>query len=417
MSSSVNKIGPVHPAERILIMDAIRGFAILGIFIANLGAGFSYYDPSAENAGAFFHPADHRQFFWEHVLIEGKFYSIFSFLFGWGVALQLQKNSRVSKSPVRLLRVRLTFMLFLGFFHLILLWSGDIITFYALVGFLLLAIRNRKTKYLFIAAIILILLPILIYFLKMKFPLLNAPANWMFGAGDKLDKQLSGFTENYDFYDAVANANYWQLIKLNISGAFLRFGDLFFQSRIWKVLGMFILGYLLGRDKYYYTLLLKPGLLLTIAIAGFVIGLPANYLLAVHMEKHNDYYDLTQNGLVQTVYYALGVAPLAIGYISCFFLLNKTHVGKKLIRPFAAAGKMAFSNYIFQSLVGTIVFFGPGFGMINQVGPVYYTFFAIVVFSIQIIASSFWLKYFEFGPVEWLWRSLTYRRIQVFKKK
>lgn len=84
-------LAPVQATERINLMDALRGFAILGIFIANLGVGFAFYEYSPANAGPYFHPWDHTFQFWEHVFIEGKFYSIFSLLFGWGMALQLKE--------------------------------------------------------------------------------------------------------------------------------------------------------------------------------------------------------------------------------------------------------------------------------------------------------------------------------------
>ena len=104
---------PVRTGERINIMDALRGIAILGIFIANLGAGFSFYDSSLNNVGPYFHKLDHTFRFWEHVFIEGKFYSIFSLLFGWGMALQLKRSEINGLSPVIFMRGGLGF-LFLG---------------------------------------------------------------------------------------------------------------------------------------------------------------------------------------------------------------------------------------------------------------------------------------------------------------
>src|SRR5215208_2003277 len=91
---------PVKDNQRIWIMDALRGFAILGIFIANLGSGFSFYDPSAPHSGPYFSSFDKEMTFLHHMLIEGKFYSLFSFLFGWGVALQLQRSEANNLRPV-----------------------------------------------------------------------------------------------------------------------------------------------------------------------------------------------------------------------------------------------------------------------------------------------------------------------------
>ena len=122
------------------------------------------------------------------------------------------------------------------------------------------------------------------------------------------------------------------------------------------------------------------------------------------------------NGLYQTIAYAIGVAPLAMAYVGLFMLSFQTATGKKLLTVLAPAGKMAFSNYIMQSFIGNFVFLGAGLGMMGQVGPVYYTIFGVAVFIVQVILSTIWLKYFNYGPVEWVWRSATYKKWQPFRK-
>lgn len=150
---------------------------------------------------------------------------------------------------------------------------------------------------------------------------------------------------------------------------------------------------------------------------GLVIGLPANYFLAYYMSNHmGDYFQLKTKGLYQTIFYALGVAPLAMAYVGLFMLSFQTAVGKKILSVLAPVGKMAFSNYLMHSLIGNFVFLGAGLGYMGQVGPVYYTIFGIGIFIIQIILSTIWLKYFNYGPVEWLWRSATYKKRQPMLK-
>jgi len=138
----MQSLTPVQSAERIHLIDALRGIAILGIFIANLPVGFSFYDASLPNTGPWFHPWDQKAVFIEHMLIEGKFYSIFSLLFGWGLAIQLKRSELKGLTPVSFVRRRLLFMFLLGLAHLLLLWTGDIVAFYALVGFVFLWIRK-----------------------------------------------------------------------------------------------------------------------------------------------------------------------------------------------------------------------------------------------------------------------------------
>ncbi len=406
---------PVQLNDRISIMDSLRGIAILGIFIANLGSGFSFYDASLNNSGPFFHPLDKTFQFWQHVFIEGKFYSIFSLLFGWGMAIQLKRSEVKGLTPVKFMRRRLTFMFLLGLAHLLLLWTGDIVAFYALVGFVFLWIRKWSERKLFITAIVLLCLPVLVYFLRMKWNVLAAPAGIMYMTGEKIDSVLTGSKSFDEFLINLKTGNYFFQLKSLVAGVFYRFGDLLFQSRALKVLGMFILGYLLGRNDRYKQLVANKKLLWMIAGAGLLIGLPANYQLAKFMET-GLYYRLKIEGFYQSIAYALGVAPLALAYVSLFFLFAQTVIGKKITAVLQPVGKMAFTNYITHSIIGTLVFYGAGLGLAREVGPVYYTLFAFLVFIGQIIVSTLWLKYFNYGPIEWLWRSATYKQWQPFRK-
>ncbi|CAN5744142.1 DUF418 domain-containing protein [soil metagenome] len=412
----MEQLKPVAAHERISIMDALRGFAIFGIFIANLGSGFSFYTYSPQNTGPYFHQLDHAFEFWQHVFIEGKFYSIFSLLFGWGMAIQLKRSEVKGLPPVFFMRRRLGFMLLLGLAHLLLLWTGDIVAFYALVGFIFLWLRNWPEKKLFITAIILLLCPIPLYYLKMKFNWVAAPTGLLYQAGGIIDEKLSGVDSFDAFKQQLKHGNYITQLKALLPGVFYRYADLFFQSRVFKVLGMFILGYLLGKNDRYKQLISNTKLLWIIVVAGFAIGLPCNYMLA-HYMAGDAYYQLKPAGLYRTIVYAFGVGPQAIAYVAMFFLLSHTSFGKKLFSILQPVGKMAFSNYITHSIIGTLVFYGCGLGLMEEVGPVYYTIFGVLVFIAQIIISTLWLQYFNYGPIEWLWRSLTYGKAQPMKLK
>lgn len=410
----MTSISPANPEERIHLIDAIRGFALLGIFIANISVGFAFYNPEATNTGPLFHNFDKQLFFLEHVFIEGKFYSIFSLLFGWGLAIQLKNAATKHTLVTRMVTRRLFFMWLLGMAHVLLLWTGDIIAFYALVGFVFLWIRRWKDRNLFITAIVCLLLPVLFYFLKSKFNVLAAPSFILFDTGEKIDDQLTGIKSFESFTQMIRHGSYFDQLKMLLSGFFYRYGDLFFQSRIFKVLGMFILGYLLGKNDYYLQILANKEMLWKIVIVGLLIGLPANYMLALYM-KTDGYNQLKPDGIYRTIAYAFGVVPLAMLYVALFFLSNATSFGKKLQRILAPAGKMAFTNYIMQSVIGCFIFYGIGLGLATTMGPVYSTLIAILVFIVQIIYSHIWLIYFRFGPIEWLWRSFTHKKWQPMK--
>jgi uncharacterized protein len=410
-------LSPVQAKEREIFMDVLRGFAILGIFIANLGSGFSWYDESANLTGPLLKPGwDHKMTFLHHLFIEGKFYSIFSLLFGWGIALQIKRGLAKGVDAVPTIRRRLLFMLLLGFVHLM-IWPGDIVFFYALLGFLLLPLRKFSDKTLLITGGILVLSPILLYWLKMEYPVLNYPAEKLNQAGSWVDSHLSPQFNNLksreEFMAAVKKSDWFDVFKGNVAGFFYRYSYLFFVSRISKVLGMFLIGYVVGRTDFYKNLMQNKKIVYWVIAIGLVIGLPANYFLAHYMTTAmGDYFNLQMKGWYQTIVYALGVAPLAMAYVGLFMLAFQTRPGKKFLSLIAPAGKMAFSNYIMQSLVGIFVFLPPGLGLMGTIGPFYFTIFGIGFFIIQVIYSTIWLKYFNYGPVEWLWRSATYKKWQ-----
>ncbi len=407
---------PVQAREREIFMDVLRGFAILGIFIANLN-GFSWYSDQAKASGPYLVPEwDHKMSFLHHMFIEGKFYSIFSLLFGWGIALQVKRGVAGGGNFMPTIRRRLYFMLLLGAVHL-LIWPGDIVFFYALLAFILLPLRKFSNKTLLITGIILVLSPMLLYWAKMTWPVLNYPAELMVKTGIRVDGALMNIQSEEEFMKIMNEGNWFDQLKMNISGFFFRYNYLFFVSRVPKVLGMFLIGYVVGRSDFYRNISQHKKLLYWIIAGGLAIGLPANYFLAYYMSNHmGDYFQLKIKGLYQTIAYALGVVPLALAYVGILMLLFQRGWGKKLLLPLAPAGKMAFSNYVTQSLIGNFVFLGAGLGYMRQVGPVYYTLFGIMVFIFQVILSTVWLKYFNYGPVEWLWRSATYKKWQPFQK-
>ena len=414
----MHRLAPVQTTQREIFMDVLRGFAILGIFIANLN-GFSWYNGSAKATGPYLLPgADNTMSFLHQMFIEGKFYSIFSLLFGWGIALQFKRAEEKGINALPTVRRRLFFMLLLGAVHL-LLWPGDIVFFYAILAFVLLPLRKLSNKTLLITGCLLVLSPILLYWLKMTWPVLNYPADLAIKTATKVESSLFTIKSEQDFLNIMKHGNSWfEQVQMNVVGFFYRYNYLFFVSRIPKVLGIFLIRYVIGRSDFYKNILQHKKIVYWAIGIGLVVGLPANYFLAYYMSNHGgDYWQLKTKGFYQTIFYALGVAPLAMAYVGLFMLSFQKVAGKKVLSVFAPVGKMAFSNYILQTLIGSFVFLGPGLGYFGEVGPVYYTIFGVVVFIFQIILSTIWLKFFNYGPVEWIWRSATYKKWQPFLKK
>lgn len=412
----MQNITPIKNSDREIFLDALRGFAILGIFIANL-RGLSFFDENAKISSPWIiQGLDDKMSFLHNVFIEGKFYSIFSLLFGWGIALQIKHGFAKGIDAVPIIKRRLLFMLLLGACHL-LIWFGDIVFFYALLGFILLLFRKLSDKTILITSVLLILSPIVLYWLKMKYPLLNYPAEVLSEEGKHLAEKLTGINSKATRIDFLQHASWFDHLKRNIAAFFFRYSYLIFVSRIPKVLGMFLIGYLIGRTDFYKNLVQNKKIVYWIIGIGLLVGLPANYQLAQYMSAYKaDYFGLKINGWYQTIAYAFGVVPLALAYVGLFMLGFKSNLGHKLLLLISPVGKMAFSNYIMHSLIANFVFLGAGLGYMQKVGPFYLTIFAVLVFIFQIICSTIWLKYFQYGPVEWVWRSLTYGKKQPMLK-
>ncbi len=406
------KLQPVKIGERVYLLDILRGFAILGIFIMNLLAFTFYFGyTDTEKSAVVLSNYDKLTIFFQHLFLEGKFYSLFSMLFGIGFAIYLAKTEENPK-VLSLFKKRLFILLFIGLVHL-LLWVGDILAFYAMLGFLLIAFRKFNNKKLLTLALVCIFIPIPLYALKMWNPTLFNPGQYLIEYNLKLDAQLDINSER-DLIAVLSGNNFWKMLQINLHGILWRFGDLLFQDRIFKVFGMFLVGLVVGKTKFYNRLSENKNLLKKVFIVGLIVGLPASFIMAFYMEN-GGYYQLTINGLYQTIAYSFGVAPLALAYASFFALIYLNKKVHRFLNTLAPVGRMALSNYIMHTIIGLIVFTKLGFGLANM-GPTAWTLFALGVFIFQIFISTAWLRFFNYGPLEWLWRSATYGRWQKMLK-
>jgi uncharacterized protein len=402
------KLQPVQKSDRVHLLDILRGLAILGIFIMNLWAFTFYFGYNdVEKASVVLAQYDSTITFIHHFLLEGKFYSLFSLLFGIGFAIYLSK-AKENQAILSLFKRRLLILLFIGIIHL-LLWVGDIVAFYALLGFVLIPFRKLSNKILLTIAVCCILIPIPLYALKMLNPDVFNPGQYLITYNMQLDSQI-GINSEKDLIAVLSGNNFLKMLQTNLHGILWRLGDLLFQDRVFKVFAMFLIGLVVGRTNFYNKLSQNKNLLRKILFYGLLIGIPANIIMAFFMVK-GGYYQLTLNGLYQTIAYSLGVAPLALAYASFIALLYLNNKVRRFLNTLAPVGRMALSNYIIHTVIGLIVFTKIGFGLSNM-GPTAWTLFALCVFILQIFISTGWLHFFNYGPLEWLWRSATYGRWQ-----
>ncbi|HYQ56903.1 MAG TPA: hypothetical protein VEP89_06095, partial [Draconibacterium sp.] len=295
----VKNFKPVTSLERIEYMDLLRGIAIFGILIANM-RWFSLYSP--EVSGLFTFPKiDGTVHLLQHVFIESKFYSIFSILFGWGIAIQISRSKRDDVSTASFIRRRLWFMLLLGGIHLFFIWEGDIVFLYGLAGFVLVALRKFSNKTLLVTGILLLMSPILLYLLKMNWSWFNWPSESLTGLGEKIYQYNGWIDQDTSRTNVLSESkSIFPVIGITLGDSPYRFAYLFFVSRIPKVLGAMLIGFAIGRTDLYFKFMAHKRKMLKACIAGVLIFIPLNYVLVGVMQNDTAYYNLEIEGLYYT---------------------------------------------------------------------------------------------------------------------
>jgi uncharacterized protein len=400
---SENQISPISSRERIEILDVLRGLAVGGILIGNM-QWFSGYGMLPEALAAHSTLADRIIHFLVHFFIEGKFYSIFSFLFGFGFALQIARAQERGDSKAALFKRRLFWLLVIGLAHAFLLWAGDILSIYALMGFVLILFRRKTDEALLKWSLALMIVPILTYVL---FYILFAA----FVSPEDIAKFNGG---QLDFWNQmvrkVQQGNYRQIIgDFNLQYIVGRYVGLIFDMRLPKILAMFLLGFYAYRRGFFQNLSVHQSFIRRVLVYGLALGLVGNIAFAALAGKEA-VFPPTTAGIAGVVTYAFGVPALALGYIALVAALWQKAAWRGLLGFLAPVGRMALTNYLMQTVICVFIFYGYGFGQFGNVGAGMATLIALGIFLFQVLTSSLWLKYFQYGPMEWIWRQLTYRQ-------
>src|SRR4030095_10100002 len=317
MHSSTQTALPVLQNEISDILDVLRGFALLGVLLDNIfgftGWGF-FTQAQRESLPTW--PADGIVPLSELTFINGKFYSLFSLLFGIGFSIILIRNEQKGINPLKIFYRRLVILLLIGAGHLFLLWEGDILMLYALIGMLLPLFRKCSDRALLIWAAALILSPILIDLIKV---ILNVrTGEFLEVIAKRIDKSNEPNDDSYAqyLYREGSGSKEWR--NWLESGCFWRYSYIIESNRIPKVLGMFLLGFYAGRKMIYASLENYVVLFKKLRLWGFVIGIPAAIACT--------YFEIFEKqipdpiGLEHTTFYALSVVPLCLAYTSVICL-------------------------------------------------------------------------------------------------
>ena len=407
----VARVDPTPAGDRLFAVDALRGFALLGILLVNMSMFSAPLYVAMMDTPWWTSPADRVAEFLVRVLAESKFYVLFSFLFGLGMALQMRRIEARGGTFVRIYVRRLLVLLGIGVCHALLLWFGDILTLYALVGFLLLLFRKRHDRTIRIWAAIVYCVPLLLVIggtaaveLGRLFPESAAALQAEFA---NVDQNMAAWAE--------------YSVRIYRTGSFAEI----FQHRLqnhydflWGValmtpvvLTMFLLGLYVGRRRILDDPAAHKRLLRSLVIGGLPLGLIGNVAYATLALETSRAVPTWTSALAYVGCWA-GGPLLSFGYAAALVLLVQHDVWRQRLAPLAAVGRMALTNYLLQTLICTTLFYSYGFGLFGKVGPAWGVLLSIAIYAIQVPISVLWLRRFRFGPLEWLWRSLTYLRWQ-----
>jgi uncharacterized protein len=409
---------PVARNERIEILDLLRGFALLGILAVNMTAFSWPYEYMHWQRDYWDARADAVVDWLIRFLAEGKFYPLFSFLFGLGAAIQMERADGCGAPFIGRYCRRLLVLLAIGIAHALFIWDGDILVSYALCGWLLLPFRKCQPKTILIWALVCLFIPALLIILL-----------WALLAGLSSVPEMAaaiqkGVDEHYGTYEEQQEA-VARIIHVFASGSYAemfreRFGNVIYM---WIVtvfyapgfLGLFLLGLYAGKRRIFRDIEGNVRLFRHVLIWGMVLGLPLSFLHAVCMAST----ELSDSYFLWLLSYGLagiGGPAQGLAYAAGLTLLVRNHREKQGLRVIGAPGKMALSNYLLQSLVCTTIFYSYGFGLFGAVGPVTRLGLTVLIFVAQLALSAWWLHHFQFGPMEWVWRTLTYGQRQPMRQ-
>lgn len=411
---------PVASTERIAAIDVLRGFALLGILPVNMVA-FAHVEAAYQNPAIIgdFTGLNYLSWLFTHLIFENKMVSIFSMLFGVGLFIQVdraeQRRGRVGSARGLYFR-RVGWLLLFGLVHAYLFWFGDVLTYYAIMGMLIYWGRRLKPRTQIIIGIVLLVLGSLVltglgYFLGLsRDHVMTHPE--MVKEAEEFKKMEEGFNpppiKVAEEAKKVREADFLGMVRLRAKQT-MQFQVLgFLTFTLWRFSGLMLIGialYKLGAFQLEWT---QQRYRKWMCI-GFLVGIPltcyatslryglSDFAIAVRITGTWDYF---------------GSLFMAAGYVALIMLMVKEQWYPRVQHHLRAVGQMAFTNYLMHTLICTFIFNGWGLAQFGTWPLWKLSLLVLAIWTLQLIVSPIWLKHYRFGPAEWVWRSLTYWKLQ-----
>jgi len=399
-------ISSVRPDERVVTLDVIRGFALFGILVMNMPAfSASFY---AGWSGIDLWPGEWNRFALHvrDVLFDGKFNSMFSFLFAVGFTIQLERLERHGAAEsIAIYTRRLVALFAFGIAHAILLWSGDVLHMYALLGFVLLAMRRWPDRTVVAVIVLCFAYPAIVAVARVAWhwtpdiaELIDfararqASNDLAYGTGSYTDVVVENAQELYHLYTA-------ELVRGQVASFYV------------MMLATTLLGLLVGRHRLIQRAAEFRGFLPLLQVLFFVLGISAGLFFTLKVDETSPF-NPSVLGVLVGMSYAIARAATMLFYVVTLVRLLLDRGDESRFNWLAYAGRMPLSNYLLQSVIGTFIFYGWGLGLWGRIQPVPQLLLATAIFTcVQIPLSHWWLTRHTYGPMEYLWRTLTYGRV------
>lgn len=407
--SAPREAAPVAATERIVSLDVLRGFAILGILVMNVQS-FSMIDAAYLNPTAYGDLTGLNRLVWtlSHLFTDLKFISIFSMLFGAGIVLFASRLKAKGIAPAGVHYRRAFWLIVIGLAHGFLFWYGDILAAYGLVALIAYLFWKVRPIPLLIVGLIVMSVASGLY-LMAGMAVQYAPPEALEGIAHFWQPTSEMAAETIAAYRGSWITQMSQRAPAMAASVTLVFA----MFHAWRTGGMMLIGMALfkwgvlsaERSRRFYAIL---------AAIGFALGFPLIWIGIVRRFAVD--WEIAYGFFTGSQYNYWGSMFVALGYVAVIMLIVKSGVLKRVARTLAAAGRMAFTNYLMQTLIMTTIFYGHGLGLYGRVERSHQILMVFAVWAFQLWFSTAWLRRFRFGPAEWLWRTLTYMRPQPMRR-
>ena len=407
---------PLAAQQRVLILDVLRGVALFGILMVNMPV---FNLPMATLIGDLTFWTDPANVAGRWVIdffFHGKFYVLFSLLFGIGFYYFMRKADEAGTGLIGVFRRRLLILLLIGALHVLLLWYGDILVIYALFGFIMTWFRRRSNRFVLIWAIVFLLIPVA--FTAMFYGAISMAMD----IPEVAAELEAGFRQSEMQFMALADralqvyssGSFSEILRMRLTEYSYILGGIF--TFFPTVLSMFLLGLFAGRKGYLENTTKHLSFFKKLLWISLPFAIAGNWLIATYTPLAS-HIEPSLELLILQIGFSAGGPATAFVYISLFVFWLHCGCGQWLVRKLAMAGRMALTNYLTQSIICTTIFYSYGLGLYGQVNLIYGILLTVVIFVVQLAWSDYWLRHFRFGPFEWAWRSMTYGRLQSMKRK